>query len=889
MLALAGEAGSGKSVILEFARERADGMCILRARGIQSEAQIPFACLFELLRPTLDHLDRLAPPQREALESALALRPARSHDRFAVGAATLALLASQAEEAPVLVLIDDAHWIDRSSADALLFAFRRLLADPIAVLLSVREGEESLRDGADLDVHQLTGLDRAATAELLSLHSAGREVTAEAIERLHRVTGGNPLALIELFDDSATMNGGTPVDPPVPIITSIGRVYLNRCAALPEPVRDMLLLVASSDTDQLPLLTRAAALAGLDVQDLVAAEAIGLVVIRTDRVEFAHPLIRSALYADGNPEKRRSMHRALAAVLPDADADRRAWHLALAAFGPDDAVSSALEQAGRRARSRSAYHVACQAFERAGGLAVEDHQRGQLLLAAADCAWLGGTTNHAIELLNMARHGAASDVASSVENLRGHIATRMGPVEEGRRILLEGAARAADVDPDRAVLMLAEAVNAAFYAGDASAMRVGALRIPPLMGPRSSRRTQFFAAMAQGMALIFGGDGDERGAALLREAVAIVEGSDELADDPRLLAWAAMGPLWLRESDSGRALIDRAIDAARSQAAVGVLPFLLSHVAADAMASDRWTEAEAGFHEAISLGRETGQRTDLAFGLARLAWLEARQGNAVACRSHASEARVLGGEIGLGLIEIWSLAALGDLDVGLGDPEAALVSYQAQDDALRHRRVGDVDLSPGPDLVELHLRLGDRERAESCFLAFERSAIAKGQPWSLARAARCRILLASDDDIDRHFTDALAWHARTPDVFEGARTRLVYGARLRRARHRTLAREQLRIAVNLFDRLGAAPWSDMARVELAATGETARRRHPSTRDQLSPQELRIALLLVAGRTTRETAAALFLSPKTVEYHLRNVYAKFNINSREQLALVMRDD
>lgn len=885
VLAVVGEAGVGKSALLAYADARAAGMNVLRARGVQSEAHIPFAGLFELLRPALGHLDRVAQPQREALEGALALRPARARDRFAIGAATLSLLAAYTEAAPLLVLADDVQWLDGSSANALLFACRRLVADPIAVVLSVRHGEPSILDGTDLPSLRLEGLDRAATAELLA-ERAGSPIPDDVIDRLHRGTGGNPLALVELADEAHILYAA-PLDTPLAVLTSVTDVYLERCAALPESAREVLVLAAASDTAELPLLAKAARLAGRELADLAAAEAAGLVTVVNDRVEFRHPLVRSAVYAGAPAERRRAVHRALAGALPDADADRRAWHLALAALGPDDAASAALEQAAGRARERSAYDVSSHAFERAARLAPDDERRCRLLHAAADTGWLGGLAPRAVALLDEARrYASTADLAVAVEHLRGHIATRLGPVSEGQRILLDGAELAPGVDPDRAVVMLAEAVNAAFYAGDAAGMRRAAARIPPLVRPDSSRRAAFFATLAQGMALIFSGKGERGGAALVRDAIALVEGSDELSDDPRLLAWAAMGPLWLRESEAGRALIDRAVEVARRQSAVGVLPFLLSHVATDRAAADRWAEAEAGFHESINLARETGQRTDLAFALARLAGLEARQGREPECRAHAAEARNLARQLDLGPSEIWALAALGDLELGLGHLDAAMTHFEEQRAVLCERGIGDVDLSPEPELVELHLRRGRPAEAAAHLASFEHDAVAKGQPWALARAARCRGLLAPDDELDRLFGDALACHDKTPDVFETARTRLAYGARLRRARQRVRARDQLRAALAVFDRLGATPWSDMARAELAATGETARRRDPSTRDQLTPQELQIALLLAAGRTTREAAATLFLSPKTIEYHLRSVYRKLAVNSRDELAATM---
>ncbi|HEX2503925.1 MAG TPA: helix-turn-helix transcriptional regulator, partial [Miltoncostaeaceae bacterium] len=441
---------------------------------------------------------------------------------------------------------------------------------------------------------------------------------------------------------------------------------------------------------------------------------------------------------------------------------------------------------------------------------------------------------------------------------------------------------------DRAIVMLAEAVDAAFYAGNAVEMLRAADRTADLVPTDPGGEAAFFATIAQGMALVFAGRGDV-GAADIRRAVEIFAASPSMRTDPRLLAWAAMGPLWLRQGEWGRTLIDRALESARAASALGVLPFLLTHVALDHATTDRWASAAAGYEEAIGLARETSQHTDLAFALAALARLEARQGKEDGCRAHAAEARALCRELGIQLCEIWTIAALGDLELGLGRPEAAVEHYREQEALLDELGIGDADLSPAAELVEACLRLGRAQDAASGAEALESRARAKGQPWSLARAARCRALLAAEDEMEREFAAAVDLHAQTPDAFEGARTRLAYGGRLRRARKRVRAREELRMALDAFDRLGAAPWSDLARTELAATGETARKRDPSTLDDLTPQELQIGLLLAQGRTTREAAAALFLSPKTIEYHLRNAYRKLGIHSRDELAAALATD
>jgi len=409
-----------------------------------------------------------------------------------------------------------------------------------------------------------------------------------------------------------------------------------------------------------------------------------------------------------------------------------------------------------------------------------------------------------------------------------------------------------------------------------------ARRARELLPAGPSARAEFLATTAEGMAFVLGGDG-ERGIDAFRRAVELAEDSDELQTDPRLLSWLVMGPLWLREAEAGRFLVETAVETARAQAALGVLPRLLDRVARDRAAADEWATAEAEYDEAIRLARETGQRTELAAALAGLAWLEARRGREAACRAHAEEARALCAEVGVGLYETWAIRALGELELALGRPAEAARHLEEETVRLSALGIGDVDTSPAAELVEAYIRLGRTEDAGAKASELDEQARAKGQPWSLARAARCRGLLADDDELESRFDEALRLHERTPDVFEAARTRLAYGARLRRARKRVRGREELRAALEVFDRLGADPWSELARRELEATGETARRRDASTADALTPQELQIAQLLGGGKTTREAAAALFLSPKTVEYHLRHVYRKLDVGSRAELA------
>jgi DNA-binding CsgD family transcriptional regulator len=872
-LALVGESGIGKTALLEHAAERATGMRILQARGIESEAQIPFASLLELLRPALGMLEKIPRPQAVALEGALALRPGPAQDRFAVGAATLSLLAAYAEEGPVAVLVDDAQWLDRPSSQALLFAFRRLLADPIAVLLAVREGEPSFIDATDLATLRIGGLSTSEASELLT------GLTAAAAQRLHSATAGNPLALVELASEPQDMELA-PEGAPVLVSARISGAFLRRAGTLDEPAHRALVLAATSDSGDLSMLARAAGRLGVDLGALTVAESAGLVALRAGRVEFRHPLARSAVYAGASAEERREAHRALAAALPDRDIDRRAWHLASAAVGLDESASAALAQAGARSRDRSAYATAAAAFERAGRLAADSERRARLLLQAGEASWFAGLGDRAGALLDEARAlTTAPAMQVEIDQLAGHIAARRGQVMRSHAILTAAAERA---DPERAAVMLSEAASVCFYAGNPAEMLAVAERASAALPENPSIRARFVVATAVGMARVFGGDG-AAGAEAIQEATALAQRSPELREEVGLLPWLTIAPLFLREADVGRSLLEEALATARARAVVGALPFMLGLIGRDQAGTELWAIAESSYREAIDLAREGDQRTDLVFSLAGLASLHARRGREDECRAAAAEALSLAAELGARLYEVWATSALGELELALGDAARAAEQFERQDRLLDELGITDVDLWPAAERVEAYIRLGRVDEARVLADRFSAAARAKGQPWSMARALRSQGLLAADDKLSEPFDEALRHHARTPDAFEEARTRLAYGERLRRARDRVLAREHLRAALDTFDHLDARPWAERARAELAATGVTLRRRDPSTIDELTPQELQISMLLAGGRTTRETAAALFLSPKTVEYHLRHVYQKLGIHSRDELA------
>ncbi len=869
-LVICGEAGIGKTALIAEAEALAGGMRVLRAVGTASEQDLPFAGLDQLLRPVLPLLDRVPAPQAVALARALALHAGPTPQRFAVSAATLSLVCRAAEDTPLLVTVDDLHQLDRPSAEAILFVARRLLTDRVVMLLGVRTDEGADDLVAGLDRIDLNGLTPQGTEALV----ADRSLSVTQLTRLQALTAGNPLALLEMaqYPDLLADAGAV-----VPLPGLITRAFTARLARLHPATRAALLLAAVGDVD-LATLARARSDDGGDLHDLAEAERVGLVTLADDRVRFRHPLLRAAVQQAAEPAERRAAHRALAEALDDLD--RRAWHLSEAALEPDEAVALELEDAAGSAQRRGAFAVAAGRYERSARLSEQAPARARRLTAAGESAWLGGLSERAATLLEEAARTAPDPaVRTRATALRGVLSARSGALDQARDLLLDAADALRSVDADAATLLLAEAVYACFYLGDTGATADVVRRLDDLDRHDRSARARLLGDLASGMGLIVLGEGVE-GTTRVRRAVESAAGS-ELEDDPRWLPWLLLGPIWLRESGAARRGIDDVLTDARDRAAVGTLPFLLFHAARDDATTDRWVAAEAGFREAVALARETGLRTDEAISLSGLTWLLARQGRESEARIVAEDAEVACLHSRLHLGRAWVRYALGDLEAGLGNTEAAVASYRAQGALVAELGITDPDLSPAAELVECLVRLGEADAAVTEARAYAAAASAKGQPWAQGRAHRALALSGVDPGV--HFAAALAEHAHTPDVYEAARTELAYGAWLRRERRRVDARPHLRTALAAFDRLGAAPWAESAASELRATGERVHARSGDAAQPLTPQEFQIARLLADGRTTREAAAALFLSPKTVEYHLRHVYIKLGISSRRELA------
>ncbi|HEY6745437.1 MAG TPA: AAA family ATPase [Mycobacteriales bacterium] len=867
-LVLRGEPGMGKTALLGYAAEHAAGMRVLRAQGVQAETQLSFAGLHATLRPVLSDMPPLPPPQAGALAGALGLAEARGQNRFLVAAGVLGLLGELAERQPVLCLVDDAHWLDGPSLDALLFAARRIEADPIAMVFTARTGEAELTGLPELT---LGPIDPAAARALL-LERAGAALGEAARCRVMAVAAGNPLALVELAAELATEPATPGADlGHLPLSARLERAFLQRVRDLPTEVQRLLLLAAADDSGDLGTVLAAAAALRIDPAALAAAERARLLRVDRGRVEFTHPLVRSAVYVTAAFADRQGAHRALAGVLSgEQEATRRAWHRAAAAVAPDENVAAELERAGTDARERAGHAVAAAALERAAALTGDPGRRARLLLDAAVDAWESGRADTASALVEQARHCATEPlVHARVDHLRGRFEARRGTVLDGYEILVAGADRIADVDPRLAAEMLVDALQAASYGGHFARIQAAGRRAERVLGPDGEPPAAAFVA---GVGALLGGDPD-RAVPLLR---AVVSRAAE-TEDPVALAWAGTAAAYLGDGAAAHGLATRAAARCRTTGALGTLAYALEVVALSELLPSP-AAAETHATEGLQLARETDQPGSAAVHLSLLAYVAAIRGDEEATVRHADEIAALAAKHGLGFPESRAATALTTLDLALGRPDRALDRLEALA-ATGHRAVA---LSSTPELVEAAVRVGRPERGRAAMDLFAGWATSSASPWSTAMLARCRALLSAGDIAAAHFEDALASHALGGASLDSARTQLLYGEFLRRERRRIEARPHLREALETFERLGATPWAERARAELRASGETARRRASGPAHALTPQERQIALFVASGATNKEIAAQLYVSPRTVDHHLRNVFSKLGITSRAQL-------
>jgi DNA-binding CsgD family transcriptional regulator len=879
-LVLRGEAGIGKTALLDDTRERADDMHVLSARGVESETDLPFAGLHQLIHPGLHLLDSLPAPQAAALSGALGLSERRGDDRFLISVACLTLLSELAERRPVLCLVDDAQWLDTPSADALLFVARRAQAEGIVMLFTARDGEQTPFEARDLPGLEVRRLDARAAGSVLDRRVEG-VLAASVRDALVAQSRGNALALVELPSalTGAQLAGEEALPDALPLTGDVERLFLERVRRLPQPAQRALSVVAADDTGTLATVSRAAEALGISPTELDAAERAGLVSIRGTSIEVRHPLVRSAIRLNLSSAERRAVHLALAEVLEgELDADRRAWHRAAAALGPDAEIAVDLESTAERARLRSGHGAAASALERAADLSTDSDSKARRLAAAASAAWHAGQPARALLLVDRAE-GLASNPAISAElaHVGGDIQQRCGSLLDGGTILLRGGAAVGSVDPEKAVDMLFDAASCGMQSGDYSLV-VEAGQQAAALPPIADEEGRFLADLLVSVGSLWLGTTTDHVPLMLD----VLRRTDAI-DKPRLLAGAAMGAGMLGDEATEAALLRRSVALARASGAVDAVTMSLLATAVAGVLAGRFSVVSEST-EGLELAREAGLTGVAGFHLAILSWFAAAQGDDDVCRARAAEVALSASTTANAFansIAEWGLALL---DLTRGRPQDTIDRLTAL--AAAPLGVGHpvIALASVPDLVEACVRADRTDGAKEAYAKFAAFAESGGPTWAIALAARCRGLLAEDPAVaEEAFSEALGFHAETNRLFDRARSELLFGEHLRRQRKRVASREHLRVALEAFDTLGASPWAERTQSELRASGETARKRDPSSIDQLTPQELQIARFVAEGMTNKEVAAQLFLSPRTIDSHLRNLFAKLEITSRMQLA------
>jgi DNA-binding CsgD family transcriptional regulator len=881
-LVLCGEAGIGKTALLEHIVAMAHDFRVARAVGIESEMQLGFAGLHQLVVPFLPQLDQLPVPQQNALGSAFGLISGPPPERFQVGLATLTLLAKAAGDKPLLCVIDDAHWLDVESAEILAFVARRLYADRVAMLFGMREGTGREAAFAGIPELRVLALDSKDAQLLLGTVMAG-PVGNELSRRLINETAGNPLAILEL---GPTINqsrrvGGPLLEEPPPVGSRLQQHFLARVHALPVETQTFLQLASVDSSTDPVVLWHAAKQLGLDRDAAAPAESERLIVVGP-RVSFRHPLIRSAIYHGTPPAERRTMHAALAdAIDPKVDPDRHAEHRALAAVQPDEEVARELLRAAERGKERGAYAAWARYAYRAAELTPDRGTRAMRLVDAAQALLSSGrgdqaraAVNEALPALDDVLHRA---IAKSID---GAIRLSLSEGGDTTRILMDAATALSPLDVGRARDALLGALTAAILVEAMPTVFEEIARLARVIPPADESSQSIDDLLLDGSASLIAGD-PVVAAPLLRRAF---QGLVTTAPDPqtmlRAFTFAGIGAYVLMDVAAIDSLTDAWIKVSRQRGALSSLQAALAFRSGAELYAGQLNEGEALIKQALDLSHAMGNP-----GFLGAIWWE---GTLLAWRGNEADARAwVTAQVALGAARIGarglSLAkfSLIQLELGLGRYQAALdiaIAAGKADPTFNGARML-------PYLIEAAVRVGDRGTAEAAVIRLGQLAGASGAPLAQGFLARSRALLANDASAESLYEEAIA-HLTAPGTrTELARSVLLYGEWLRRQGRRRDARHQLRTAYEMFASMGMAAFAERARVELLATGERARRRSVETQSQLSPQESQIARLAARGVRNQEIASQLFISDRTVEYHLAKVFRKVGVTSRTQLARI----
>ncbi|MDV3128609.1 LuxR C-terminal-related transcriptional regulator [Mycobacterium sp. 21AC1] len=896
VLVVRGEAGVGKTALLEYLAEQASGFRITQVAGVESDMELAFAGLQQLCAPLLDHVDELPEPQREALSVAFGRGIGPTPDRFLVGLAVLSLLAAAADEQPLLCLVDDAQWLDQVSVQTLGFVARRLLAEPVVLVFGARDhGADVLAGLPELVVN---GLSEGDARELLDSVLLGR-IDERVRDRIVAETRGIPLALLEVPRNvsASELSGGFGHPGRAGVRPSAGQVeesFIRRIRALPAETQRLVLVAAAEPVGDAALFLRAATRLDIPVDALAPAEAAGLVEFGP-RIRFHHPLMRSAAYRAADPAERRGAHRALAeATDPDTDPDRRAWHAANAAVRPDDAVAAELEASADRAQSRGGIAAAAVFLERAAALSADPALRGARAIAAAQAKRDAAAPEAAYELLSIAELGPLSDLQhAQVARLRAQMEftrSRAGepgalPVADAAALLLDAARGLEILDDDIARDTYLEALAAGMFAGRLSepgALGKAAQAAQAALGrlPELHRPIDF---LLNGMAYRLAGRVKD-GAPPLRTALELWCTHAQRGES-QSMRWLTLAFPIVQESAAAELWDDRLLEHlasvmvryARTTGALALLPSALAYRAGVHILAGEFTMAATLLDEAEAISAATNNKPIRYHRLHLAAW-QGGAGDAVGLLESAAEVAVRKGE-GRLLGVCSGISAI--LYNGLGRYEEAFI---AVGQACEYDDFGFGGWCLF-ELVEAAMRNSEPAIAEQAVRRLKETAGGSGTDWGLGALASAQALLADNDEADALFNEAIERLQRTNVVVHLARTRLRYGEWLRRANRRVDARRQLGDAYEMFTRMGAEAFAERARRELVAAGEKVRKQPLSTGDELTAQEAQIARLAADGLTNQEIGAQLFISTHTVEWHLRKVFVKLGITSRRQLRTI----
>jgi DNA-binding CsgD family transcriptional regulator len=878
VVVIRGEAGIGKTALLSYAADHASGFLAVQVTGSEAEMELPFAGIHQLCAPAvLEHLDALPPPQRDALTVALGLAAGDVPERFLVGLAVLGLLSAAAEAQPVLCLVEDAQWLDAASGMILGFVARRLLAESVAMVVALREPNPR-HDFDGLPELHPPGLPEADARTLLMRAVPGR-LDDRVRDRIVGETRGNPLALLDLPRslNATELAGGFGALPATDLSRQLEDHYLSRASELPESTQRLLLLAAAEPTGDATLLWRAAHELGVDRSSLSPAEDAELIEIR-GRARFRHPLVRSAVYRAATASERRAAHRALAnAMDAETDADRLAWHRAQAAVGVDDAVAAELERSADRAQARGGAAAAAAFLAHAAELTPDSAERGRRALAAAHAKFDAGAADDALELLATAELAPLDELQRArLERLRAEITFERTRGSEAPRLLLDAARRLEPLDAAMARETHLEAIAAALFAGRLGARpHVRETAEAALAAPAAPQPPRAIDLLLDGLARRFT-DGYAAGVPSLRTALGAFRHVDALtAGDVRWLWLACRLALDLWDEELWQMLATRGVRVARDTGALTLLPGMTNFLAAFNVHTGAFDEAVALIDEVEAITQATGiPPLKYATGL-----LAAWRGGEEQLRSidddhmHSVMARGEGLSVALHLS---TTALLHNGNGRYGDALAAAQQACEFDDVIAYG-------SSLVELIEAAARVGRPDEAALALDRLSERTQASGTDWALGIEAGSRALVTEGPGAERFYHEAIERLTASRGVVHLARAQLLYGEWLRRENRRVDAREQLRAAHKTFSDVRAEGFAERARHELMATGETARRRTDDARGVLTPQEAHIARLARDGLSNPEIAAQLFLSPRTVQYHLRKVFLKLEITSRKELS------